>query len=220
MIYFSYNDYIDCTENVEIDKIKKVEEKIAKYEVRNGKRREQINKNRIIDILRKKVQLKIFLREFLNFNEITDTRTINYCDNIKVITDKEINNNLVLKIKDKEIFIFIKVIENIDTNIAYKVFEHSLNIIKKSQEDKKENKRYPIVIPIVIYTGRKTWKTKNSKLYGKVNYITYDNNKINFSYNMINIRDLKTEDLKEMESMVAKEILNKRITKNKYLQIN
>jgi len=156
----------------------------------------------------------------LNFNEITDTRTINYCDNIKVITDKEINNNLVLKIKDKEIFIFIKVIENIDTNIAYKVFEHSLNIIKKSQEDKKENKRYPIVIPIVIYTGRKTWKTKNSKLYGKVNYITYDNNKINFSYNMINIRDLKTEDLKEMESMVAKEILNKRITKNKYLQIN
>ena len=100
-------------------------------------------------------------------------------------------------------------------NITMGVFDRIEEI-----KDKKENKRYPIVIPIVIYTGRKTWKTKNSKLYGKVNYITYDNNKINFSYNMINIRDLKTEDLKEMESMVAKEILNKRITKNKYLQIN
>ena len=33
MIYFSYNDYMDYTENGEINEVKRVEEDIAKYEL-------------------------------------------------------------------------------------------------------------------------------------------------------------------------------------------
>ena len=37
MIYFSYNDYLDCMENGKISNIERVEEKISKYETQNGK---------------------------------------------------------------------------------------------------------------------------------------------------------------------------------------
>lgn len=218
MLYFSYNDFIDCTENGEIDKIIKVEERIAKYEIRNGKRIVHNYKNQIIENLREKIQFKIFLKEFFNLSEIGDFENIIYCNNIKSISDKQNNNNVICKIEGKEIFIFIKVIDSIDSNISYKMFEHSLNIIKKwNMEEKIESKRYPIVIPIVIYTGKEIWKNSNSRTYNKINYITYEDNKINFSYNMMNINDLEIYDLKSMKSKVAKELIK---LKNKYLQIN
>lgn len=191
MIYFSYNDFMDCTENGEIYKITKVEEKIAKYEVRNGNK-VQKNKNHIIEILKEKKQLRIFLREIFNCNELGGIENIIYCNNIKAISDKEIYNNITCKIKDKEIYIFIKVIENVDNNISFKMFENSLNIIKKwNSEEKIENKRHPIVVPIVIYIGKEKWKNNNNRKNNKIKYITYEDNRINFSYNMININDLK-----------------------------
>lgn len=215
MIYFSYNDFIDCIENGEIDKIIKVEEKIGKYEIKNGKRQDNINKNEIIEILSKKSELKIFLKEFLNFYESKDMNNINYCNNIKSTTDKSNNNNLIMKIEDKEIFIFIKVIENIDINISYKILENSLNIIRKwDMKEKAKNKRYPIVIPIVIYTGKEIWKINNNKMYNKINYVKFENNKINFSYNLININDLNVKELRKMESNVAKRFIT---IKNTYV---
>ena len=215
MLYFSYNDFADCTDNGKIDRVNKVEEKIAKYETKNGIKNQK-NRNQIIEILRDKMELKIFLNEFFNLYEIEDTQNISYCNNLKCILDKEINNNIICKLKDKEIFIFIKIIENIDHNISYKMFEHSLNIIKKwNAEEKEENKRYPIVIPIVIYTGKNKWNNKNTN--NKLNYIIFKDNEINFSYNMLNINDLKIYELKSMKSKVAREIIK---LKNKYLQIN
>lgn len=215
MIYFSYNDFIDCIENGEVDKIIKVEEKIGKYEIKNGKRQDNINKNEIIEILSKKSELKIFLKEFLNFYESKDMNNINYCNNIKSTTDKSNNNNLIMKIEDKEIFIFIKVIENIDINISYKILENSLNIIRKwDMKEKAKNKRYPIVIPIVIYTGKEIWKINNNKMYNKINYVKFENNKINFSYNLININDLNVKELRKMESNVAKRFIT---IKNTYV---
>ena len=98
------------------------------------------------------------------------------------------------------------------------MFEHSLNIIKKwNIEEKDKNKRYPIVIPIVIYTGKDTWNNSNSRIYDKLNYITYEDNRINFNYNMINVNNLNINDLKKMQSKIAKELLS---LKYKYLQIN
>lgn len=217
MLYFSYNDFIDCTENREINEIIKVEEKIAKYEIREGKIVHNCE-NQIIENLREKIQLKIFLKEFFNLSDIKEIKNIVYCNNIKAISDRQNKNNIICKIEDKQIFIFIKVIETIDNNISYKMFEHSLNIIKKwNIEEKDKNKRYPIVIPIVIYTGKDTWNNINSRIYDKLNYITYEDNRINFNYNMINVNNLNINDLKKMQSKIAKELLS---LKYKYLQIN
>lgn len=221
MIYFSYNDFVDCTENGDINEIKKVEENIAKYEIKNEINIENrsTKQNQIIEILKQKTELKKFLKEFFTIYEIDSIRNINYYNNIKSISDKEKNNNIICKVKEKEIFILIKVIDSIDNNISYKMFENSLNIIKKwNKEEKIQYKRYPIVIPIVIYIGKEKWNNSiSSKANNKINYITYKNNRINFSYNFININNLQTKELEKMESKVSQELKK---LKDKYLQIN
>ena len=51
MNYFSYNDYADCIENRKFYRITKVEEKIERYETKNGIVQEHSKKNKIIKIL-------------------------------------------------------------------------------------------------------------------------------------------------------------------------
>lgn len=207
MNYFSYNDYADCIENKKFYRITKVEEKIEKYETKNGKIQEHSKKNEIIKILSNEKELKKFLKEFLNFSF---NENIIYYNSEKNITDKKNNNNLTCKIENRENFIFIKVIDRIDNNISYKIFEHSTDIIEKwNNEEKKQKCRYPIVIPIVIYTGKKEWKGNNKN----IRYIKYEKNRINFSYNIIDINNITTEELKKMKSMLADILLK---LKNKY----
>lgn len=211
MRYFSYNDYMDCTENGEINEIIKVEENIAKYELKNGAKTAYNTKNKIIKILKNKICLKQFMEEFFNLSEIGDIKNIVYCNDVKTITDKQ-NNNIICKIENKEIFILIKVIDNIDLNITYKMFENSINIIKKwNEEEKIKNKRYPIVIPIVIYIGKEKCNLDYCDIYNKINYMQCEKNRINFSYNIIDINTLEINKLQDMKSYVAKEFINIKI---------
>ena len=211
MRYFSYNDYMDCTENGEINEIIKVEENIAKYELKNGAKTAYNTKNKIIKILKNKICLKQFMEEFFNLSEIGDIKNIVYCNDVKTITDKQ-NNNIICKIENKEIFILIKVIDNIDLNITYKMFENSINIIKKwNEEEKIKNKRYPIVIPIVIYIGKEKCNLDYCDIYNKIHYMQCEKNRINFSYNIIDINTLEINKLQDMKSYVAKEFINIKI---------
>lgn len=214
MLYFSYNDFIDCTENGEINEKINLEENTEIYKLIDTKQKVQEEKNQIIEILKNKIQMKKFVKEFLNIQDIEDTNNLNYYNNIKEIKDK--NKTIIYKIENKEIFIFIRVMNKIDYNISYKMFEDSLTIINKwNIYEKRENKRNPLVIPIIIYTGKEIWK--NNKIYNMLNYITMKNNRINFSYNIININNLNIDKLKNMKCEVAQEFIK---IKNKYLQIN
>ena len=214
MIYFSYNDFSDCIENGKIDEIKRVEERISKYELKNGKN--ENTENNIIKILKEKYELKRFLKEFLKMDsmQLQYDLDIRYYNCVKVLLNKEINNSLIAKIKEKEIFIFIKVINQIDTNISYKMFEYTFNIIKRwNEQEKIVNKRKPIVIPIVIYTGKKKWENLSHTHSKDINYTIWKENAINFFYNIIQLNDLKVEDLQQLESKVAEEFIK---VKNKY----
>lgn len=213
MLYFSYNDFIDCTENGEINAITKLEEEVETYKIKNTPK--IANKNKITEILEDKIQMQKFLKEFLNFYQIIDIQNLTYCNNLKEINVKKYNK-IIYKIEDKEIFIFIKVIEEIDYNISYNMFEDSLKIIQIwDTEEKKKNKRNPIVVPVVIYLGEKLWE--NRKIHNKLNYMTITENRINFSYNIININDIEFEELKKIDCKVANEMLE---YKDKYSQTN
>ena len=198
MLYFSYNDFIDCTENGKVEEVTKVADNITKYEQINGIYKVQRNEEQIIKILKEKIELKKFLKDFLKLQFI---ESIIYYNSNKP-------NILISKIKEKEIFIYIKEIENIDNNITYKMFEKSLEIIKKwNESEKTQDKRYPIVIPILIYIGKTNWQENNKKTYNKIKYITYENNRINFSYNIVKIQNLTLKELQQMKSKVAKEFI-------------
>ena len=211
MRYFSYNDYMDYTENGKINEIRKVEEKVAKYELKNGAKAMYDTKNKIVKMLKNKICLKQFMEEFFNLSEIGEIENIVYCNDVKTITDKQ-NSNIICKIEDKEIFMLIKVISEIDYNITYKMFENSINIIKRwNEEEKMENKRYPIVIPIVIYLGKQKWNIDCCDIYSQINYTQCERNRINFSYNIIDINKLEINKLRKMSSSIVKELINTKI---------
>lgn len=211
MIYFSYNDYMDYTENGEINEVKRLEENIEEYELKNGAKTKYNSKNKIIKMLKNKFYLRKFMEEFFNLSEIGDIENISYYNDVKTISDKQ-NNNIICKLEDKEIFILIKVIDNIDPNITYKMFENSVNIIKRwNEEEKMENKRYPIVIPIVIYLGKQRWNIDYCDIYSEINYTQCERNRINFLYNIIDINTLEINKLRKMSSIIVKEFINAKI---------
>ena len=218
MIYFSYNDFSDCVEKGKIDELKRVEERISKYELKNGK---NVNtENSIIKILREKCELKKFLSEFvkMDMSQLRNELDIKYYNYIKTMSDEQTKDILVAKIKEKEIFIVIKLINQIDANISYKMFEYTFEIIKRwNDEEKIVNRRKPIVIPILIYTGKEKWNNLAKIHYKDYNYTIWKENNIRFFYNVIKINELKMANLRQMESKLAKEFIK---VKNKYLQIN
>ena len=207
MVYFSFNDFVDCEQSGEIYKVKKLGEDIVKYEQVNGKIKKESIETSIIDIIKNKTELKKFLNDFFEMEQVMGLNDIVYCNKIKTKIDISNENIVICKIKNKEIFIIIKEISEIDTNIAYKMFEHSINIIDRWNKEKEtQNIRNPIVIPIVIYTGKKVWKNFNSQIKGKIKYVRFKNNRINFSYNVLNVNEISKEELKNMESEVARKI--------------
>ena len=206
MIYFSYNECMDCEQNGENNGVKRIGEEIVKYEIKNSEK--TIDKSPIIEVIKDKKELKNFLDEFFDLDNLIGNYDIQYCNKIKAKTDKNTNNVIISKIQNKEIFIVIKEIEKIDINIAYKMFEHSSNLIKQWNQNKGLQKtRNPIVIPIVIYTGKQKWENSKNKKYNKINYIEYSDNKIKFSYNMLKINELDNLNLKNKESKVLKTIM-------------
>ena len=207
MVYFSFNDFVDCEQSGEIYKVKKLGEDIVKYEQVSGKIKKERIETSIIDIIKNKTELKKFLNDFFEMEQVMGLNDIVYCNKIKTKIDISNENIVICKIKNKEIFIIIKEISEIDTNIAYKMFEHSINIIDRWNKEKEtQNTRNPIVIPIVIYTGKKVWKNFNSQIKGKIKYVRFKNNRINFSYNVLNVNEISKEELKNMESEVARKI--------------
>jgi len=84
----------------------------------------------------------------------------------------------------------------------------SSNIINQWNIQKQEKKmKNPIVIPIVIYTGKEKWENFRSIINNKVCYIQYEKNKIKFSYNMLKINQIDKKFLKSIDSKVSKTMI-------------
>ena len=66
---------------------------------------------------------------------------------------------IVYKVKEKPIYYLIEHQSTIDYNMAYRILNYCIDIMQEWIKGKKTGKetQYPIVIPIVLYTGRKKW---------------------------------------------------------------
>ena len=208
MLYFSYNDYVDLTEDGKIDGLLKVEEKRARY-ISNNKDKKDIQKCNIIQILKDNQEMINFIKDFLDIDYIEG---VTICNNIKIDIDKFKANNVLYKVDNKNIYLFIKQVENIDINISYKMLEYCLKIMNtaKKCEGTKIN---PIIMPIVIYTGKEDWKIRNTQNSNKIRYTNYCKNRVNLAYNVISVHDFSIEELKNKKSKVANEFLKINIYK-------
>ena len=204
MRYFSFNDYEDYTNKKRGGNIQKLEDKTVKYkliETENYVRTNKISRNinnvsneikgsedddEVIKILKDKANLIKFLYTVFNFKTKILAENLKLCTNIIKINDcKESfdNTNFILyKLSNEQKYFYIEHINKLDYNIAYKMFVVSMKIIENWSKEKKLKSKYPIVFPIVIYSGEEEWDIVKNQNRLKIRYTTYE---------IVNIKDIK-----------------------------
>ena len=100
-------------------------------------------------------------------------------------------NSLYNKLSNEQKYFYIEHINKLDYNIAYKMFVVSMKIIENWSKEKKLKSKYPIVFPIVIYSGEEEWDIVKNQNRLKIRYTTYERSSINLAYNIVNIKDIK-----------------------------
>ena len=188
MLLFTYNDYLDCLENKKIQKAIYIENKRNRIEEMIKKQNEELQSEqdiKIDQIIEKLISSK---DEFINF--INDFFKIQKWkitkENLKIYSKLNENKSIIYKHKEKEIYFLIKLQKEPNYHILYIILTECIEIINKWKNIKQSNEKAPIIIPIIIYIGRKKW---NSKLNKKIKYTNFGDNFINLSYNLINLHD-------------------------------
>ena len=123
----------------------------------------------------------------------------------KIFQNREAD--IVYKYKNKNIFFLIEHQTKIDYSMPYRILEYEIEIMKSAIDIRKiKNKEYklPLVIPIVLYTGKKRW---DAKRYLEESQETLDGVKIKAgNYNLVNINDFTKEELLQEKT---KELIEK-----------
>ena len=124
----------------------------------------------------------------------------------KIFQNREAD--IVYKYKNKNIFFLIEHQTKIDYTMPYRILEYEIEIMKSAIDIKKvKNKEYklPLVIPIVLYTGKKKW---DAKRYLEESQEKLDGVKIKAgNYNLVDINDFTKEELLQEKTLISKMML-------------
>ncbi len=72
-------------------------------------------------------------------------------------------SDIIYKIKNQKIFFLIEHQSTIDYSMAFRLVEYCILIMQSAMDKKqvkKKNYRFPLIYPIVLYTGEKKWNQK------------------------------------------------------------
>ena len=116
--------------------------------------------------------------------------------------------DIVYKYKNRNIFFLIEHQTKIDYSMPYRILEYEMAIMRSAVEIKKlKTKEYklPLVVPIVLYTGKQKW---NSKQYIEESQEKLYDVKIKVgNYNLVDINDYTKEELLKSKTITAKIML-------------
>ena len=136
--------------------------------------------------------------------------------NSRFITSKykERESDIVYKVKDKNIFFLIEHQSTIDYSMPYRMMQYTIEIMRilvNEKENKRKNYKYPLIIPIIIYTGENTWDAKLSmkEMIEKVEW--YEEKE---EISLVDINEYTKEELLEEKNILSKVMLLEK-SKNK-----
>ena len=105
MKVFTYKDYIKCIHTLRLNAAFKLAEESSKYRLL----KDNIEDKKIIkNILKDKIEMAIFINEFLESKEKIENKNLIRYDSKYIATRHKVNENkLIYKIKNKEIFFIV-----------------------------------------------------------------------------------------------------------------
>lgn len=217
MEIFTYNDFFAYDEILNKTQINNINEKSIKYiyEEKQNKINNKHDKT-FRKILDNKKEFKKFLNRILKLEHEINEKNIEKYNSSFVGEDfKNQEADIIYKIKGEEIFILVEHQTKIDYKMPLRILKYEMEIIRSRIIKNINNKIvYPIIIPIVLYTGEKKWdesinfEVRNSELakYRGIKEVRY---------NLIDINEYSEKDLLKEKNILSKIMI---IEKSKTIQ--
>ena len=222
MEIFTYIDYLKYDNMLNNNKYTLMEEK-EEYLRHSSKTKEINNKHdkTFRKILDNKQELIIFVNKILKLkNKLKESEVEKYNSSFISIDFRNQESDVVYKIKDKEIYILIEHQTKIDYLMPIRILQYEIEIIRKeNKKSKKNNILYPIVIPVVLYTGRKRWDVNIKLKTLKTEFDKYKGIK-DIRYNLVDINNYNFEELLKEESILSKIMIIEKSKNNQELKEN
>ena len=145
--------------------------------------------------------------------------------NSSYISDELKNSeaDVVYKMKNEDVFFLIEHQTKIDYSMAYRILKYELSIIDSCLSEPKvryKNKGYiyPLIIPIVLYTGTKKWDAKLNLREIQSQWREYVGLELS-RYNVLDINDLDNKKLLQEENTISKLlVIEKSNTQNEFIE--
>lgn len=213
MVIFSYIEYLKYSRIIKEEY--SLNEGVAKYKYDN-KKINHIHDKTFRKILDDKKEFTIFINKIFNLEEKLEEKDIEKYNRKFVSVDyTNQESDVIYKLKNKEIFILVEHQTKIDKKMPIRILKYELEIIR-SRMDENNRLEFPIIIPILLYTGKQRWNAK-------INYPSYNSELARYrglkkvEYNLVDINDYTIEDLYKENSILTKIMILEK--SNKYIEI-
>lgn len=224
MKVFTYNQYIKYIHQVRLNTILQLAEEGEEYNIES---KSHIYDKLMKNILKNKNETTMLINNFLKPKEkIGAEQLVKYTNSYinKKYKTKEID--WIYKLRGKEIFFLIKHQSTIDNQMPYRILNYCIDIIQGWNRNRRirKNTLYPLIVPIVIYTGNRKWKVTRNLKYKQVGDYIFERHNINLEYNLIDINKISKKILLENNNMFCNIMLiekskNKKDLKNNLIEI-
>lgn len=203
MKVFSYQEYIKSIHTLRLNAVLRLAEETTEYKIER-KQTDKKHDKLIKTILKEKQEMAKMINQFIMTKEKIEKEELIKCTN-SYITNKYKTKeaDMVYKLKNKDIYFLVEHQSSVDNTMPYRLLNYCIDIIQEWGKNRKGNKKeyYPIVVPIVIYTGSQKWKVTTNFKNKQISTAVFENYKIDFKYNLIDINKLSNQTLLESNSM-------------------
>lgn len=200
---FTYGQYIKCIHTLRLNAVMQLAEESTPYnlsKIQTNDFYHQLMQN----VLQDKKEATKFINQFIEpRKQITEEELIRYTNRRVNQQHREKEIDLIYRLKDQDLFFVIEHQSTIDNNIPYKMLNCCLDIMQDWHRNRKIKKttNYPIVVPIVIYTGNQKWKITKQYKERKISDYVFERYQIDFEYNFIDINKISKQILLKQDTI-------------------
>ena len=207
MKVFTYKNYIECIHKLRLNAVLRVAEEGETYnlEVKTQEKNQDKKHDKLVKtILKNPEEMAKIINEFLEPSaEVKGEKLVKYTNSYITQKYKSKEADIVYKLKNEEVFFLVEHQSTIDKKMPYRILNYCVDIMQEWVKSKKLKRqaKYPIVVPIIIYTGIEKWKIpKNFKDVQLSNQV-FGDFKIDLYYNLIEINKLSKKYLIDQQSL-------------------
>lgn len=118
--------------------------------------------------------------------------------------------DIIYKIKERNVFVMIEHQSTIDYQMPERILEYCIELIRSVRKQSFKEELYPIICPIVLYTGKKKWDAPRSIQEKQESYYGFE--PLNYpKYNLISLQEFTKKELIKAHTALSKAMLFEKI---------